>query len=473
MTLEEIQRRLSEVRSGLEHLAAQDSLDEQRSAEFDWLFAEDEYLTELEDEEVRRQEEETRREERRQDVLRRGQRGGRGVEPGSDPGPAQVRRDDPFDLDSIRVNPLADPEQVVGELRSRALSAVEQIRTVDDDHAARITELLERHDGQGNLARRVLRCGSETYERAFSHYLAGRPLVGDEARALSVGVDTEGGFAVPVALDPTLILTSDGSVNPLRQIARVETITTKEWQGVTSSGVTVTRKAEGAEATDDAPSIDQPTVTPQRVDAFIPFTYEVDQDWAQLRAEMTRLIQEGKDDEEATSFVTGDGVGTNAGGVVGTLAAASKFESATANTFASADVYELDNRLPERFRARARALANKVIYNDVRQFASADGHDLWARIGDGRPPQILGYPAHESTAMDSDSTVSLAEILLLGDFRHFLIVDRVGMSVELVPHLFGANNRPTGQRGIFAFWRNNSAVLADEAFRLLQVNDGV
>lgn len=57
--------------------------------------------------------------------------------------------------------------------------------------------------------------------------------------------------------------------------------------------------------------------------------------------------------------------------------------------------------------------------------------------------------------------------LLFGDFSQFLIVDRVGMSVELVPHLFGSNQRPTGQRGIYAVWRNNSKILTDNAFRVL------
>jgi hypothetical protein len=48
--------------------------------------------------------------------------------------------------------------------------------------------------------------------------------------------------------------------------------------------------------------------------------------------------------------------------------------------------------------------------------------------------------------------------MVLGDFRYFIIVDRIGMDVELIPHLFGASGRPLGQRGIYAIWRNNSAV---------------
>jgi predicted phage gp36 major capsid-like protein len=42
------------------------------------------------------------------------------------------------------------------------------------------------------------------------------------------------------------------------------------------------------------------------------------------------------------------------------------------------------------------------------------------------------------------------------------------MDIEVIPHLFGATNRfPTGQRGFYAFWRNNANVLSANAFRVL------
>ena len=64
-------------------------------------------------------------------------------------------------------------------------------------------------------------------------------------------------------------------------------------------------------------------------------------------------------------------------------------------------------------------------------------------------------------------------LAVLGDFRQFLIVDKVGMNVELVPHLFAmGSNRPSGQRGILAVWRNNSKVLVPGAFRVLGGESG-
>lgn len=59
----------------------------------------------------------------------------------------------------------------------------------------------------------------------------------EEFRAMSL-TTTAGGFLVPFQLDPAIILTSAGSINPLRQISRVVTATGDVWHGVSSAGVT-------------------------------------------------------------------------------------------------------------------------------------------------------------------------------------------------------------------------------------------
>ena len=37
-------------------------------------------------------------------------------------------------------------------------------------------------------------------------------------------------------------------------------------------------------------------------------------------------------------------------------------------------------------------------------------------------------------------------VLLCGDFKQYVILDRVGASLELNPHLIGGSGRPTGSR---------------------------
>ena len=416
------------------------------------------------------------RDKERKDQLRSiADRGGPNVEDGDGTGrkaPAtRVGQDNIFDLSAVR-NRARSIDELPELYRDNAMRVVEQakfpgIRNKEDSqaHVERLLSTVD--DGNGTLARRILATGSPLYARAFGKAVLRGPmgLTAEEQRALSVGTDSEGGYAVPFQLDPTVILTSDGSINPLRQISRVEQITTKTWQGVTSEGITVSRANESAEATDDAPTLAQPEVTPTRVHGFVPFSIEVDQDWGALQSEMTRLLADAKEQEEADSFINGDGTGNNPGGVIATLAAASEVDD-SAGTFADSHVYELEEELAPRFRARARFLANKSTYNTIRQFADADGHDLWERLGAGQPAALLGYPAHEASEVPSHGT-SGNRYLLFGDFNQFLIVDRVGMSVELIPHLVGANRRPTGQRGIYAIWRNSSLVLVDNAFRVL------
>jgi len=359
--------------------------------------------------------------------------------------------------------------------RDRAKRAIEVARYSGanrEDAQTRAEQLLDTIDDKnGTLAQRLLATGSPLYERAFGkalEQLSTGGLTPEEQRALAVGTNNKGGYAVPFALDPTIILTNDGATNPLRRIARVEQITTKAWQGVTSAGVTVTRAAEAAQVAEASPTLAQPVVTPKRVHGFIPFSIEVDQDWTQLRSEMSRLLADAKDVEEAASFITGDGTtGQQPGGIPTTLdSSTSHVAEGTGGTFADSDVYKLEEELPVRFRDRASFLANKSVYNKIRQFADNDGHDLWERIGAGQPAQLLGYNAYEASAMASPGTATNL-YLLFGDFSQFLIVDRVGMDVELVPHLFGADRRPTGQRGLYAIWRNDSKVLVDNAFRVL------
>jgi predicted phage gp36 major capsid-like protein len=44
------------------------------------------------------------------------------------------------------------------------------------------------------------------------------------------------------------------------------------------------------------------------------------------------------------------------------------------------------------------------------------------------------------------------------------------MTVELVPHLFATGaNRPSGSRGLFAYWRVGAAVINAAAARFLQI----
>lgn len=394
--------------------------------------------------------------------------------------PAFHKEVDPYDHEAVRTAAAGDEQKYSRLVRDNAHRAIERAkfaaapRGYDGASSGDVaSELLDSVDRPDALARRMVLSGSEVYGRALSKVMVtGSDILCTPeermalARAQALGTDSAGGFAVPFQLDPTVILTNAGVVNPIRQLARIVQITGKQWEGVTSAGTTAVRGTEASTAPDASFTLAQPTLSTNRVQAFVPFSYELEQAWSALRSEITNVIVDAKEREE-DSFITGNGTGTAPFGVIGTTGYTS-VATATTATLAASDVYNAYQQLPPRFERNASWLAHKGIYGLIRQFDSAGGAQLWARIGDGQPPRLLDYPDYRSSAMASTTTTG-NKLMVFGDFSQYLIVDRIGMNVELIPQVFDASNsnRPTGQRGVYAVWMNNGKRLVDSAFNVL------
>jgi HK97 family phage major capsid protein len=431
--------------------------------------------------------------------------GGRPVSPG----PVVISRmseDQVYDLGTVRFNPFSG-DGGHQELRDRALRAVELARFPDvaigrnsmlDNSMARgaVERLLNRQDDdlQGSLvARRILTTGHPAYRRAFAKTVNsllrgvyGANLTVEEhramesVRAMAALTGSAGGFAVPYTLDPTIIPTSNLSVNPYRAICRVEQITVNEWRGVTSSGVTAAYASEAGASSDNSPTLAQPNAIVQRAQCFVPVSIELTQDWGGLQTELANLIQDAKDDLEAVQFSTGTGTPPVPTGLI--TGATSTVTAAGVASFAVGDLYTLEQTVPPRFRPRAQIVANRFTYNKVRQFDTAGGANLWTPLpaplqqglanqvprGGNTGYELIGYGANECSGLASVLTTG-SKIAVMGDPRYFIIVDRIGLDIEVIPHLFGAaqGNLPTGQRGFYAYWRNTARVLDPNAFRVL------
>lgn len=401
----------------------------------------------------------------------------------------QVIRDngDPFDL---RTLPMTAGRN---ELRGRALKAIEHVSNLADSEREAATRLVERHETpSGALSRHLLATGAETYRSGWVKLVSGNGhLMSDQerhavdsARALSLS-DAAGGYAVPFTLDPTIISTKDVSTNPFRRVSRVVTTVTDQWQGVTSGGMTVSWDGEAAEVSDDSPTLGNAPIPVHKAQGFAIGSIEITQDWASIEADLRSMIGEGKDDAEAVVFATGTGTNQPTGITTALDGTSSEVAPTTAETFAVADLYKVINALPAKYRlarmdgdaqeSNACWMAEVSTYNKARQFDTNGGAALWEYLGGGRPGKLLGYGAYEASAMDAYSDLDAAVtadnfLMVLGDFRNYVIVDRVGLSVEFVPHIFGtAHNRPTGQRGWYCYWRVGADSVNDAAFRMLSI----
>lgn len=381
----------------------------------------------------------------------------------------------PWDISEMRLHAPGN----AGELRSRALDAIDQMPYASQKVREASARFIERAKEGVPLAQMLLATTSSEYTSAFMKAIRSKGQLaglttGEQfalQRAMSL-TDTEGGFLVPFMLDPAVILTANGSFNQVRQIARVVQTQGDKWHGITSAGVTGSWDGEGEEVSDDSPTIGQPDIPVYKGDVFVAQSFEVQADAAGLADEIATMIAFERDRMESIAHVTGSGTGQPTGLITALVAAGGStiVTSATTDTFAVADVYALDDALPERFSLNASWLAHRRIYNKMRQFDTNGGAALWGQLADGIKADLLDQPDYRAEAMDGTINASQENyVLVKGDFSNYVVVDRIGTTLSYIPHVFGENGRPTGQSGWYAYFRTGGDVVNPGAFRLLNV----
>jgi HK97 family phage major capsid protein len=382
-----------------------------------------------------------------------------------------------------------------GEIRdqaARVIDAAFRSGSLPDHAAEKATALLSRGMPleRSLAARWAATTGDPAYSSAFTKLLAdptrGHLLwdareqaayqavaaVQGEMRAMSL-TDSAGGYMVPLTLDPSIILTSAGSNNPLRQISRTVQTVTDQWQGVSSAGVTAEWIAEAAEVADASPTLGDEPISVHKGDAFVPFSFEVGMDAVNFLAELQNLLLDAADQLQATAFTTGTGSGQPKGIITALAGTASEINVITAETFTAADVYALQEALPPRFQGNARWTANVAVLNDIAAFETANGSKVFPEVS-ANPPMLLRKPLHENSNMDGSWSITATAnnyILVIGDFSTgYVIVDRIGTTLELVPHMFHTTtNRPSGQRGALLWFRTGADAVNINAFRMLDL----
>lgn len=407
-----------------------------------------------------------------------------------------VNGSDIYDLSTIQRS-WDNPEEEVRELRDRSLKAIERAKFPNPNlnhedtqgHVERMVEGIY-GDTDGRVAQMILSTGSDAYKRAFAKRITHGPQAplnteeqGLITRAMSL-TGASGGVAVPFVLDPTLLPSYNGAVNPFRNLARVIPIAVDEWRGVTSGGITAAYQAEAAATTDQSPTLASVSISTEMARVNIPYSIEIGMDWGSFASDMATEIQNSKDVLEATKFATGSGTNEPFGVVTG---ATTVFTSSDSAALFVADWSGVHDALPPLYRSRAAWALNNATLTRVRQLDTAGGSNMLtpnlqlrsaANVGGPGAPDmtdsranvdLYGKPVHEASGVATFADNAL--IAVFGAFNpYYTIIERVGLSIENVPHMFDATTGfPTGQRALFAYWRNGAKVIHANAFRTLRV----
>lgn len=374
-------------------------------------------------------------------------------------------------------------------LRDNALRGVETAtfphpNAKPDEIRGHIQTLLDTKDSPDKeLAKRVMQTGSPEYRRAFNDLIKS----GGEKRYAAlevVGTTTTGGYAVPYTFDPTMIHTGAyTNINPFRQICRVEQIVgSNVWRGVSVGAVLAAYDGESDAVSEGGPTFALPTYTAQRASSFVTLSYETMQDRSDITSEIASLISEAKDTLEENQFAIGAGTTVYPHGMF----VKSKFtvkETITDNTFAVADLDATETALPLRHRRNAVWMYCRAVIRVIQGWETAYGKlfnstlgypavgDIANNPGGNTGMSLLGYPVWETPSAPATVTTDDTIVGILVDPKQYLIVDRVGMNVKVVPDLFDATTGlPNGTGGVLAIWRNTAGPLNADAGRQVNIN---
>jgi HK97 family phage major capsid protein len=380
------------------------------------------------------------------------------------------------------------------EARDRALRILddrEATYLLDADQKEQVAKLLRRDT---SIARRILVTENDAYRSAWMKMVTDPHPMLDADEQLAIRAWNEfraipgmqdfssgsGGYGIPVFIDPSIILTAQGSGNPFLSIARQVTVNTTKWLGVSSAGVSWAFQTEGAVTTDNSPTLAQPEVDIHMARGFIPFSLEIAQDYPGFASEMSTLLAEGYDELLVDKFTRGSGTNEPKGILTAISAVtAQRVTVTTAGSIGSPDPYKVWQALPQRHRRNASWLMSVGVNNAIRQIGAANVfHGYTVNLPEGWADQLFNRPVYESPYMPDSTTwtTTSAGQALVGNFNNFVVARNGGMSVELVPHLFMQVTNstgvgfPTGQRGWFAYARIGSDCVSTTSFKLLVVS---
>lgn len=275
------------------------------------------------------------------------------------------------------------------------------------------------------------------------------------SNVLQEGVDSDGGYLVPVEYDKRLI-------DVLNEENIMRTLGTK----ITTSGehkinIAATKPAAAWIEEGGALSFGDATFDQIYLDAFklhvaIKVTEELLYDSA-FNLENYIITEFGKAlaNAEEDAFLNGDGKGkplgifakTGGGQSAGTLTAVLK----------SDDLIDLIYSLKRPYRKNASFILNDATLAQVKKLKDNNGQYLWQpSYQAGEPDRILGYTVRTSAYAPTDA-------IAFGDYRYYNIGDRGSRSFKQLNELFAGN----GMIGFVAKERVDGKLVLPEAVKIL------
>ena len=365
-------------------------------------------------------------------------------------------------------------EEEKGKLSGQVDTLNEKLGELDGLKSALEKELteLKRPDGTGTKA-------ASEHKTAFLQFVrkgidAG---LGElQAKALQIGTEADGGYAVPEELDRTIIeLLKDAS--PMRQVCNQITVGSPDYKRLVSLG--------GAGSgwvgeTDARPATGTPTLgqisafmgeiysNPQATQTSLDDIFFNAEQW--LNSEVAREFSE----KEGSAFLLGNGVNKPKGLLAYPLlttgddtrafGSLQKLVSGIAGGFNGDKLIDLIHALKAGYRANGKFMMGNLTVAYARKLKDSEGNYLWRPgLEAGVPSTLLGYGIVENE--DMPDVAADANAIAFGDYkRAYTIVDRIGTRVLRDPY----TNKP--YVGFYTTKRVGGMLVDSQAVKILTLS---
>ena len=263
------------------------------------------------------------------------------------------------------------------------------------------------------------------------------------ARAINVGTEAEGGYAVPIMQDRSIMrLLRDAS--PMRQVCRVVSIGTEAYRKLVNLG--------GADSgwvgeTDSRPQTNAPTFA--QISPYFGEIYAnpgvtqkaLDDLFYNVEGELAQDIATEFAEKEGVAFLSGNGTNKPKGLLAYSTAATADSSrdfgtiqhivTGQASALPASDpgdkLIDMIHALKAGYLQNARWMLNRTTLAEVRKWKDGDDRYLWQpSMQAGQPATLFGFPVTTNEDMDSVGAGKLP--ILFGDFqRAYWIFDRIGI----------------------------------------------
>ena len=312
---------------------------------------------------------------------------------------------------------------------------------------------------------KVDRVGSDEYRNSFNKYMryGSNALVGEEARTLTEGTDSEGGYLTETILERRLV---EGLAdnNIMRSISTVVNTTSDRNISVLD---TVGDAAWLAESGTYAPvdtSFSQVSLGAYKASTLMLISEELLQDSVfDLTTFVSQIFSRRLGELEEAAMIAGTGSGQPTGAVNG---ASTGHTLATINTWTADDLLDFQYSLKRQYRRNGSFIFNDASIKDIRKLQDANDHWIWQpSMRDGEPDRLLGNPIYSSYDMAVPASDPSSKCGLFGDFRMaYYIADRGATSFQRLNELYAVS---AGAVGFRAYRRVDGKVVLPEAMKVL------